>query len=171
MLVCAVIVAAGCWFGARVLAQNAGLDGMKRMVRSRFPGVAQLSTEELASWLADPKRGKPVLLDVRSEEEFATSHLPGAIRVEPSAAAEQVLPRLPAGRAVVAYCSVGYRSSAMAQRLKKAGVVSVYNLEGSIFQWANEGRPLEAAGRPASRVHPYNGLFGKMLDEKRRARP
>jgi hypothetical protein len=29
-------------------------------------------------------------------------------------------------------------------------------MEGSIFQWANEGRPLEKEGKPVETVHPYN---------------
>ena len=165
------VAAALCGVGAWVLAGPSDFAAMKREVRSRFPEVAQLSTGELAAWLGDSKRAQPVLLDVRTEKEFAVSHLHGAIRVEPSAKADEVLARLPAGRPVVAYCSVGYRSSAVAERLKKAGVVTVYNLEGSIFQWANEGRPLEAHGHPADKVHPYNGKFGKMLDEKKRAEP
>ena len=101
--------------------------------------------------------------------EFEVSHLPGAQRVDPDAKAADVLPVLEKNRAIVTYCSVGYRSSAMADRLHKAGVTPVFNLEGSIFQWANEGRPLEANGKPASKVHPYNATFGKMLDEQRRA--
>lgn len=160
-----------CGLGAWVLAESSDLDAMKRKVRSRFPEVVQLSTGELAAWLGDSKRPPPILLDVRTEKEFAVSHLHGAIRVEPSAKADEVLARLPAGRPVVAYCSVGYRSSAFAERIKNAGVVAVYNLEGSIFQWANEGRPLEADGRPADKVHPYNGKFGKMLDAMKRAEP
>ena len=166
-----VAAAALCGFGAWVLAEHPDFAAMKRTVRSRFPEVAQLSTGELAAWLGDPKRPPPILLDVRTEKEFAVSHLRGAMRVEPSAKADEVLARLPAGRPVVAYCSVGYRSSALAERLKKAGVGAIYNLEGSIFQWANEGRPLEADGHPADKVHPYNAKFGKMLDEKKRAEP
>ncbi len=160
-----------CGLGAWVLADHPDFEAMKRKVRSRFPEVAQLSTGDLAAWLNDPKRTPPILLDVRTEKEFAISHLHGAVRVEPSAKADEVLPHLPPGRPVVTYCSVGYRSSEFSERLKKAGVVSVYNLEGSIFQWANEGRPLEADGHPANRVHPYNNKFGKMLDENKRANP
>ena len=69
------------------------------------------------------------------------------------------------------YCAVGYRSSAVAERLQKAGVRTVFNLEGSIFQWANEGRPLEADGHPADKVHPYNVRYGKWLAPDRRAGP
>ena len=160
LLIAAICVLAG---------EGRGLEGMKKVVRARFPKVRQLSTAELADWLKDGSRAAPVLLDVRTGAEFDVSHLPGARRVEPEAEAAKVAPLLTPGRSVVTYCSVGYRSSAMAQRLAKAGVTEVFNLEGSIFQWANEGRPLERDGKPANKVHPYNGTFGKMLDPQRRA--
>jgi len=146
-----------------------GLEGMKKLVRTRFPSVQQLSTEALSARLKGDGKQVPVLLDVRTKAEFEVSHLPGARRVDPEAKAADVLPMLEKNRPVVTYCSVGYRSSAMADRLRKAGVTDVSNLEGSIFQWANEGRPIEAGGKPASKVHPYNGTFGKMLDSQRRA--
>ena len=73
--------------GTWLLAANPDLDDMKRLVRRHFRDVAQLSTADLAAWLKDSKREQPVLLDTRTEKEFAVSHLPGAIRVEPSAKA------------------------------------------------------------------------------------
>ena len=146
-----------------------GLRQMKELVRSRFPEVKQLSTTELAVWLADTNRVSPVLLDVRAEAEFAVSHLPGARRVEPKATSAELLPTLPPGRPVVVYCSVGYRSSELATRLLRAGQTNVVNLEGSIFQWANEGRALEATGKPATTVHPYNEKFGRLLKPELRA--
>lgn len=39
---------------------------------------------------------------------------------------------------IVVYCSVSYRSSILARRLQDMGFTNVYNLEGSIFKWANE---------------------------------
>ena len=155
--------------GWALVAEAQGLDGMKKLVRVRFPDVPQLSTQELSAWLQDGRKPRPVLLDVRTKAEFDVSHLPGARRVDPDAKTADVAPMLEKGRPVVTYCSVGYRSSAMADRLRKAGVPQVSNLEGSIFQWANEGRPLEANGKPATKVHPYNDTFGKMLDAQRRA--
>ena len=148
-----------------------GLQQMKQLVRSRFPEVKQLSTAELAVWLADTNRVPPLLLDVRAEAEFAVSHLPGARRVEPKATSAELLPTLPKGRPVVVYCSVGYRSSELATRLLRAGQTNVVNLEGSIFQWANEGRALEAAAKPVTRVHPYNEKFGRLLKAELRASP
>ncbi len=41
--------------------------------------------------------------------------------------------------------------------------VSVLNLEGGLFQWANEGRPL-AGG--ATGVHPFNSFWGRGLESR-----
>ena len=42
--------------------------------------------------------------------------------------------------------------------------VEVYNLEGSLFKWANESRPMvDHKDRPTSCVHPYNVVWGKLL--------
>lgn len=145
-----------------------GMDGMKTLVRERFPEVQQLQPAELAAWLADTNRVQPVLLDVRTKAEFAVSHLPGARQVEPKAVAADLVATLPTNRPVVVYCSVGYRSSELAARLRRVGVTNVLNLEGSIFQWANEGRPVERDGQPVREVHPYNETFGHLLKEELR---
>ena len=103
----------------------------------------------------------PVLLDVRTAAEFDVSRLAGATRVEPDAATVA----LPKNTPIVTYCSVGYRSAKFAQRLQEAGFTDVRNLEGSIFQWANEGRAIE----PAGKVHPYNKKWGSLLNAPLRA--
>jgi rhodanese-related sulfurtransferase len=149
-------------------ASTNGLDEMKAVVRSRFPEVPQLQTAELANWLADPHREHPLLLDVRTEPEFKVSHLAGAVRVDPSAKVTQLCPFLNDHRAIVVYCSVGYRSSDLATRLRAAGQTNVSNLEGSIFAWANEDRPLvTGSNQPVRVVHPYNQTFGKLLRRDR----
>ncbi len=140
-----------------------GMAGIKEMVRKRFPEVNQLPTRELAAWLADTNRPQPVILDVRQTEEFAVSHLAGARNVNPAARGDSLKALVPTNRPVVVYCSVGYRSSELARRLMKAGITNVFNLEGSIFQWANEGRPVVATNGPAVKVHPYNDLWGALL--------
>src|SRR6476660_10394190 len=62
---------------------------LKKSLRHKFPKVEWISTGELADWLADKRRPAPVLLDVRTLEEWNVSHLPGARRIEPAAAADQ----------------------------------------------------------------------------------
>ena len=66
----------------------------------------------------------------------------------------RILRGVPANRRIVVYCSVGYRSSELAEFLMKTGFTEVYNLEGSIFRWANEGRPVYRAEERVRVVHP-----------------
>ncbi len=123
-----------------------------------------MSTAELARQLSLPPNVRPRLIDVRSPDEFAVSHLPGAFNAESPAKISALVKKLPAGRAVVLYCSVGIRSSRAANRLLEAGRTNVFNLQGSIFQWANEGRTVVSHGKPVSEVHPYNEHWGRLLD-------
>ena len=131
---------------------------IKARIAKEFPNVKSIGTAELAK-----VQPKPVLLDVRTAAEFDVSHLAGARRMDPEAAAASVT--LPKNTPIVTYCSVGYRSAKFAQRLQEAGFTNVRNLEGSIFQWANEGRPIE----PSAKVHPYNKRWGALLNPPLRA--
>ena len=136
-------------------------------IRSKFPDVKRITTADLAERLADTRRDAPVLLDVRTRAEFDVSHLKGARQVEPGSGASAV--RLPKDAPIVTYCSVGYRSGAFAQKLLAAGYTNVVNLEGSIFRWANEGRPVFRNGQQVKQVHPYNATWGLLLKKKHRA--
>ncbi len=145
--------------------QSIGWSLVEAKIRSDFPDVRRVTTSELATSLGD--KDKPTLLDVRTKAEFEVSHLAGAIRVEPGSDAAAV--SIPKDKAVVTYCSVGYRSAAFAKKLNEAGYRNVTNLEGSIFRWANENRPLVRDGQPTDKVHPYNSVWGMLLDKSHRA--
>ncbi len=143
------------------------LDAVRQTIRKRFPEVPQLSTADLAAWLADTNRSAPLIVDVREHREFDVSHLPAARHLQTVDAVRHALASNTAP--VVVYCSVGYRSSAFAEKLRRAGLTGVFNLEGSIFQWANEGRPVYRGEQRATKVHPYDRKWGAMLGEKLRA--
>jgi rhodanese-related sulfurtransferase len=133
------------------------------MIARDFPGAPSIPADALAARLDGPDA--PLLLDVRQEEEYAVSHLPGARRVEPEAEAlPPELLALPRDTPIVAYCSVGYRSAALVERLRAEGFTRAENLEGSIFRWANEGRPVVRDGREVAEVHPYGRAWGVLLD-------
>ncbi|QDU98402.1 rhodanese-like domain-containing protein [Lignipirellula cremea] len=139
-------------------------DEVKQMVRTRFPGVQQLSTEQLAAWQADEERPQPVLLDTRTPEEYAVSHLQGAVLAPDLESALQALGEAPVSTPIVAYCSVGYRSSQLAEELQQHGYGNTFNLEGSLFQWANEHRPLYQNERRVEQAHPYDARWGVLLE-------
>ena len=74
---------------------------------------------------------------------------------------------------------MGYRSSYLAQQLLceldkpvyqvMKSKIMIYNLEGSIFKWANEGKDLEDnEGLKTLVVHPYNVVWGKLLNAELR---
>ena len=140
---------------------------LKNAIRAQYPAVRRITSAQLADWLADPERGKPILLDVRSEAELDVSHLPLARRVEPGAPIQSIA--LPHDTAIVTYCSVGYRSSELAKRLVAGGFTDVQNLEGSIFEWANEHRPLVRGSEKVTQVHPHTSWWGELLSQDVRA--
>ena len=133
-------------------------------VRKRFPDVRRISTEELARWISNREGAPFVLLDTRESEEFAVSHIRGARLLVPGSDPGQGLEDVEKSRFIVAYCSVGYRSAETAREFQKMGYTNVYNLEGSIFKWANEGRELVRDDEPVRSVHPYDKTWGRLLD-------
>ena len=149
--------------------QNMSWSAVEGMIRSSFPEVSQLSTDSLAAWLENDTNPQPTLLDIRTAEEYRVSHLRGAIRVAPDTNDFTFLDSLDRNAPIVTYCSVGYRSSEVAQRMQQAGFTNVSNLEGSIFRWANEGRPVYRGGRSVGQVHPNDKLWGTLLDAELRA--
>jgi rhodanese-related sulfurtransferase len=142
---------------------------LKRSLRNKFGDEYWITARQLADWLDNKERPAPVLLDVRTEAEWNVSHLPGARRVEPDATAEAAAGDVGRDAPIVTSCAVGYRSGEMAHRLRKAGYTHVQNLEGSIFEWANEHRPLVRNEGPARRVHSYNAIWSHLLSDDVRA--
>lgn len=143
--------------------RDLGWTAVERMIAARYPGTPTISTDSLAARL---DAASPLLLDVRTEEEFAVSHLAGARRVEPNDALPPWLDALERDTPIVAYCSVGIRSAALVERLREAGFTRAGNLRGSIFRWANEGRPVVRGDSVVREVHPYSRRWGRLLDSK-----
>ena len=150
-------------------ADKAAWEQTLRLVRESFPDVPRISTRQLAAMRADGATPGIVLLDARSAPEFNVSHLDGAILASNTRMALEALEALEAiepGRTVVVYCSVGYRSSRLAAKLRAHGFEKVFNLEGSLFRWANEGRPLHRGTERVHEAHPYGEEWGHLLDRR-----
>ena len=146
-------------------AQGDPLYDVKRQIRAEFPTVEHVSVEQLSDWLSPMVKQPPLLLDVRELEEYEVSHIQGATLTPRIEQVTAILDKQPKDRITIVYCAVGYRSSVMAKRLQQRGYSHVYNLEGSIFEWANKGYPLYQGERSASSVHPYNFWWGRLLDD------
>jgi len=101
-----------------------------------------VSREDLVARLYD---GLVTVLDVRSEDEFALGHLPGALNI-PLAELERRLAELPANREVIAYCRGPYcvLSFEAVASLRARGYV-VHRLEDGYPEWKAAGLPIETA--------------------------
>ena len=146
--------------------ESIGWRLIKLSIRIQFPSAAEISTQSLAEWLADQDREKPLLLDTRAPEEFAVSRLPDAITAPSLEDALKALVNVAKDYPIVAYCSVGYRSAKLVEKLQAKGFVNVYNLEGSIFEWVNSGRAVYRDHEEVIVVHPYNRVWGRLLNEQ-----
>lgn len=123
-----------------------------------------ISTDELYKLMATKNENTPLIIDVRDEREFKVSHLYGAINMKDANKIISLL-REPQNkqRTVVVYCSVGYRSAIVGNDIKKTVSNKVFNLKGSIFKWANEGKPVYRNDLKVNKVHPYDHKWGKFL--------
>ena len=81
-----------------------------------------------------------LLVDVRTPEEFATGHIPGAVNI-PLPSLPERMATLPHDRPIILYCSSGVRSREAAKILTQGGFSDVHDL-GVISEWRNQGLPV-----------------------------
>lgn len=147
--------------GYREVEAMQSMEKAMASVRREFPAAKPVSTAELVAWMEEPEG--VTLIDARTPEEYGVSRLPGALG---KTSIEKISDLAVGTRHVVIYDSVGIQSAELVEALVAGGAVETVYLEGGIFQWANEGRPLvDADGEPTTRVHPYNKLWGRLLEK------
>ena len=92
----------------------------------------------------EKKDGSLVILDVRTPEEYAAGHVPGAINIPythlPSRISEVADA---ADKDIVVYCAVGVRAESGAERLRENGFTKLLHLDGDMKAWEAQKRPLE----------------------------
>jgi rhodanese-related sulfurtransferase len=144
-------------FAAPAEAQSLG--ELRAAISIAHPDVRWVDAPTLARWVEE----RPVvLLDARAIAEHRVSHLASAAHVDPDRGDLSGL-EIARDARVVVYCSVGWRSAIVAERLRRAGFRDVYNLEGGIFGWANAGRPVFRGTERVRVVHPYDAVWGRLL--------
>jgi rhodanese-related sulfurtransferase len=86
----------------------------------------------------------PLVLDVRSPEEYAEGHLPQALNI-PHTEIEAQLDRLETyrDRDIVVYCKSGRRAGIALDLLKARGFTRLRHLAGDFTAWTAERRPVE----------------------------
>ena len=102
--------------------------------------MKSITAPELAAWLADPAREKPLLLDVREPWEFERARIAGA-QLVPMREIPARLAEIDADREVVAICHHGGRSQQVAMFLEKSGYKKLHNLVGGVDAWSRTVDP------------------------------
>jgi rhodanese-related sulfurtransferase len=85
-----------------------------------------------------------VVLDVRTADEFAAGHVPGARNVSHDLLASRIDELAPIrGKQVVLYCRSGRRTLLAEDILRKAGFKNLAHLEGDYLAWEAAKQPIE----------------------------
>lgn len=105
--------------------------------------IELVSPAKAAEVIAEQPDGL-VVLDIRTPEEFAEARLADAIMVDYYASdfADQ-LDRLDKDVPYVLYCRTGNRSSDAVKTMKSLGFAEVYEIDGGIVNWYEQGFPVE----------------------------
>lgn len=102
-----------------------------------------------------------VILDAREPDEYSVSRIPGAKHIGYNEFNIDEIEHLSKDEEIVVYCSVGYRSEKIGERLQQTGYTNVKNLYGGIFAWVNQHQPVINENGLTHKIHPY-GLFWQM---------
>jgi len=98
------------------------------------PEIPSVTSDELAAKQADGW----MLLDVRTEDEWAAGRIAGSTHIP----MDQLVDRLDeVSHQVVCICAVGGRSARVTQYLNAQGKDAV-NLDGGVQTWVAQGRPI-----------------------------
>ncbi len=119
-----------------------GLQACKKDTPQEVKMVSALQVYE-AVYGADALQ----LIDVRTEEEYQVSHLKSAQNIcVTSTDFKEKVEKLDKDKPVYVYCKKGGRSAKAAEILKDMGFTKVYDLQGGLTSWQEEG--LETVQRP-----------------------
>jgi len=150
--------------------ENNALTKTHNKILKNYEDVLHIDADKLS----EMKQEDVVVFDIREQDEFAVSHLEGAIWADPDIKASTFLKNygeIIGDKAVILYCSVGVRSSRLAEKLQAemTETAEIYNLEKGIFGWHNEKRPLYQTSitetvEPTDYIHPYNFVWGRMVN-------
>jgi rhodanese-related sulfurtransferase len=114
------------------------------------PALVPISQEAL---LERQQKGDEAayVLDVRSPEEYASGHVPGAVNIPYDQIASRIA-EVPKDQDVVLYCKSGRRAGIAAEVLAAQGYIRLQHLEGDIVAWVDKGRPVETPEDPSACV-------------------
>lgn len=148
-----------------------GQDGAEKLqqrvtkLNSMFRHVTHIMPRDVRKLQEERGMEGVVLADCRMSEEIAVSRLPG--RCISEAEFERQLPAIVKEQpVVVAYCTIGYRSSKFVEKYADRTDLEIYNLSGGILQWVVDGYPVvDAQQKPVLDVHTFSKSYAGHLPD------
>jgi rhodanese-related sulfurtransferase len=99
---------------------------------------------EFEKLINQKKDDAPIILDVRTPEEYKAAHLKDAVLIDYKAKDfDQKIKALDKSKTYLIYCASGYRSSSACKKLQALDIPNLYNLKGGITAWQKAGKPTE----------------------------
>lgn len=96
----------------------------------------QVSPEEAAAMMEEET--DYIILDVRTQEEYETAHIPGAICIPNETIGTGDIPQLPdKDQLILVYCRSGNRSKQASEKLAKQGYTNIVEF-GGINSWTGK---------------------------------
>lgn len=102
--------------------------------------MERLSPPQLAAWLKDAARPRPLMVDVREPWEVQTCRIGESLHL-PLNEIPARFNELDATRDIVLICHHGARSLHAAMFLERQGFAAVWNLDGGVDGWARSVDP------------------------------
>lgn len=122
------------------------------------------SVEEVSVQQAAEACDSVLFLDAREPNEYEVSRISGARHVGYDDFDIETVKDIPRDEKIVVYCSIGYRSEKIAEKLKEQGYTNVSNLYGGIFEWKNQDQQVvNAEGDETENVHGFSRVWGVWL--------
>lgn len=107
-----------------------------------------------------------IFLDAREKKEFEVSHIKNAIWVGYDDFDFSRVKNIAKDKKIIVYCSVGYRSEKITEKLTKDGYTNVTNVVGGIFEWKNLGYSVvDNSGKETEKIHAYSKTWGIWLNK------
>ena len=148
------------FFTSQTLLINAQMVGSKSYA-IMLKGLLSHTVNEISADQASSRKDSAVFIDSREKKEYEVSHIADAIWVGYDNLNLKKLKKLDKDAEIIVYCSVGYRSEKVAEKLKAKGFKNVSNMYGGIFEWKNKEMPLvNSENQPTDSVHAYNKIWG-----------
>ena len=87
---------------------------------------------------------KPLLIDVREDNEWAAGHAAGAMHLGKGIIERDIETKVPdKSTKMVLYCGGGFRSALAADALRQIGYTNAISLDGGWRAWQSAGMPIE----------------------------